>query len=323
MILILSFDSYEQGTDPVIDWLLHSNASFIKVSINDILFGKNDCLLDISNGNLYIKGQKVNDLIHVVWFRRLINETKLIRDYQELHSLNLATDMLSEVEIIFKFLVKIFEKKKWLPGFNGFYLNKLDELKIAKEIGLNVPKSILTNNKINLLQFFDKCSGNIITKAVGKKSYYKNENVIYAGLTKQLVFQEIELYDNCFFPSFFQEKIEAEIEIRSFILNDKIYSTAILLNEGKTHCDMKLYTKSRKYHQLPYKLPEEIQAQLKEFLKQVELNTGSVDMIKSTDGKYYYLEVNPVGQYLHPSVNCNYYIEKEIALWLIKNDHEE
>lgn len=50
----------------------------------------------------------------------------------------------------------------------------------------------------------------------------------------------------------------------------------------------------------------------------LNLNTGSIDVLKGIDGKYYFLEVNPVGQYLSPSISCGYCVEKNIAEWLIK-----
>ena len=48
-------------------------------------------------------------------------------------------------------------------------------------------------------------------------------------------------------------------------------------------------------------------------MKLADLDTGSIDMMYSTDGEYYFLEVNPVGQFGMVSYPCNYYIEKEIA----------
>jgi hypothetical protein len=36
MILILGTSSYEQGTNPVIDWLIHYKAAFIKITIEDL-----------------------------------------------------------------------------------------------------------------------------------------------------------------------------------------------------------------------------------------------------------------------------------------------
>ena len=37
MIVVLSYDFYEQGTDPVIDWLLFYNAPFVKVTYQDLI----------------------------------------------------------------------------------------------------------------------------------------------------------------------------------------------------------------------------------------------------------------------------------------------
>ena len=45
----------------------------------------------------------------------------------------------------------------------------------------------------------------------------------------------------------------------------------------------------------------------------LELNTGSIDLVLGQDGKYYFLEVNPCGQYRMTSDPCNYYLDKLIA----------
>jgi glutathione synthase/RimK-type ligase-like ATP-grasp enzyme len=51
----------------------------------------------------------------------------------------------------------------------------------------------------------------------------------------------------------------------------------------------------------------------------LKLNTGSVDLIFSEeDNKYYFLEVNPMGQFGMVSKPCNYYLEKEMAQYLTK-----
>mgnify|MGYP003653909829 CR=1 FL=1 len=49
----------------------------------------------------------------------------------------------------------------------------------------------------------------------------------------------------------------------------------------------------------------------------MDLNCGSFDIIYTPSGEYYFLEVNPVGQFQWLSYNCNYFIEKLIAEGLI------
>ena len=49
----------------------------------------------------------------------------------------------------------------------------------------------------------------------------------------------------------------------------------------------------------------------------LNLNTGSIDLIKTKNNDYFFLEVNPCGQYESLSFNCNYQLNKKIATWLI------
>lgn len=50
-------------------------------------------------------------------------------------------------------------------------------------------------------------------------------------------------------------------------------------------------------------------------MSRLDLNCGSFDFIKNKD-QYYFLEINPVGQFLGLSKICNYSLEKEIAEYL-------
>ena len=46
-------------------------------------------------------------------------------------------------------------------------------------------------------------------------------------------------------------------------------------------------------------------------------NMGSLDVIKTKEGKYVFLEINPYGQFGMTSVPCNYYLDEKIAKFLI------
>ena len=51
----------------------------------------------------------------------------------------------------------------------------------------------------------------------------------------------------------------------------------------------------------------------------LDLNSGSIDIILTPDNKYVFLEVNPVGQFEQVSFPCNYGLFKEVAEYLIHN----
>jgi D-alanine-D-alanine ligase-like ATP-grasp enzyme len=52
-------------------------------------------------------------------------------------------------------------------------------------------------------------------------------------------------------------------------------------------------------------------------MKDLSLKTGSVDFILDQNDKYYFLEVNPIGQFGMVSYPCNYNLEKKVAYFLI------
>jgi glutathione synthase/RimK-type ligase-like ATP-grasp enzyme len=67
---------------------------------------------------------------------------------------------------------------------------------------------------------------------------------------------------------------------------------------------------------VPFTLPKNIRLKIDRLMKKLKLESGSIDMIVSPDNEYFFLEVNPVGQFNFISELCNYYIEKDIAISL-------
>ena len=90
----------------------------------------------------------------------------------------------------------------------------------------------------------------------------------------------------------------------------------------KTQVDFRQYDDKLPNRNVPYKLKNTEISRIKKFMKMAKLETGSLDIICSTDNSMYFLEVNPLGQFGMVSGPCNYYIEKEIAERLIKKDEK-
>jgi glutathione synthase/RimK-type ligase-like ATP-grasp enzyme len=67
-------------------------------------------------------------------------------------------------------------------------------------------------------------------------------------------------------------------------------------------------------------MPTEIEDKIIKFMKKVGMISGSLDVLVSTDKKYYFLEVNPIGLFAQVSQPCNYYLEKKVAEYLINYD---
>ncbi|MEI7597121.1 MAG: hypothetical protein WCK02_15340 [Bacteroidota bacterium] len=122
-----------------------------------------------------------------------------------------------------------------------------------------------------------------------------------------------------FAPTCFQEEIIKTVEIRTFYLDKKTYSMAIFSQSDQTtSVDFRNYNYKKPNRTMPFNLPISINDKLILFMNKVGLNCGSFDLIYTPNKDFYFLEINPVGQYGMVSHPCNYYLDKVIADYLIK-----
>jgi ATP-GRASP peptide maturase of grasp-with-spasm system len=212
------------------------------------------------------------------------------------------------------------KEKKWLTNPRELSQYKPQVLIAAKKVGMEIPDTIITTAKEDLIIFKAKYD-RIISKSISDMVELGNNADIYDTMTIEISEEIIKKTNSIFFPSLFQELIEKEYEIRSFYLDGEFYSMAIFSqNDKKTEIDFRNYNSKNPNRTIPYKLPDEIEDKLRNLMKMLHILTGSLDIIKSLDGKYVFLECNPVGQFGMTSFPCNYYIDQKIAKYLISND---
>lgn len=322
MILVLSHDAYEQGTDPVISWLLHHKANFLKLSIGDLLGAKVPYKVDIDAQDIIVNGVSFKDKISVIWHRRFMGEMSSFLNFESVHAANLRGEVRKEVDVFMEYLSTLLKNKKWLTSFQKININKIEALNIAQDCGLIIPKSCIVNNKEEALKFWNQHPEGVITKTIsGSRGHYIHEDDTYVMLTTDMTHDRMEDLPAYFLPTLFQAKVKADFEIRVFYLDKQFFPTAILTPKSARSVDRKMDNNTASTHFVPYQLPAEIMEKLDVFMEKIDLNTGSIDLMKCQDGSLVFLEVNPVGQYSAESERCNYKIEKSIAEWLIKQDN--
>ena len=315
MILILTTKSYEQCTEPVVDWLLHKEQPFVVLNFEDLLTKKIKYVVDIEKGDILIDGISIKEKIKVIWYRRFHIENKIFKVGSDRVLSQLHAEMESEIETFLAYLWHLFEDKLKVPEIPHYGENKIIFLDFAGRAGLDYPTSIITNNKKDLKTFFVASRAQIISKPIYFSEYFIKDKETFSVYTTAYTESMIDLLPEYFPPTLFQTKVEALHEIRVFYLSGQCYSTAAVITDKNKKVDIKLNYKSEQIHWIPYKLPFSIEVKIKEFMNSINLSTGSLDILKTKTG-FVFIEVNPVGQFLAPSSYCNYYLEKEVADFL-------
>lgn len=337
MHLIFS-EEIDFSTNRVIDWLYyydrkyekhigHKNAKkdhfeFENKTISMSFGGKGE------EESFTFKDDQTNINIDSSWFRRpTLNSKAFFPDMEYQGSYpreRIEYANTKRMRTYWDFLCYNLNKKHHLGSYDIVELNKPIILKKAQGHNLMIPKTLITNSKDELGSFFCKCKKKIITKSLNSvlpdykhKTGAENDDYLSFYQLTTLI-DDLEETPKKFAPSLFQEYIEKEYEIRTIYLNGELYSACIFsqLNEH-TKVDMRNRPANHPTRYIPYQLNEKIETGLINLMQELRLDYGAIDFVKGLDGQYYFLEINPVGQYGDVSLQCNYYLNKKIAEHLI------
>lgn len=272
-----------------------------KISINEDFFKLTD-----EFGTTINSGE-----IKAVWHRKAwgINvPQELDKDYTKI--------FLKEYASLRYNLFTLLEDLPWinpLQNENKIDGNKLHQLKLAKKNNLTIPKTIFSNDSEKITNFFHKnCNGKMVAKLHGVISKSMGgENFLSTNIIDENSLQNIADIEYC--PMIFQPYIEKEYELRIVYMDGEFFTGKINNSENT---DWRIAQGN--YFWSIYDLPENIKANLTSMMKDMGLYIGAIDMIKGKDGDYYFLEVNPQGEWGMLQKDLNFPIAERIADNLIK-----
>lgn len=317
MIGIVAGNEISPSVEEVIDWLDFYGKKWERIIGSDYFDQKEPiCINGFNSQNNFLN--KYTSIWYRGFFRNRLLASQLLSDLDADNEnvIEMYKILTSEINVMRKHLFTTLDKTKSVPDFKSIDKTKLEVLHIAHNFGLKTPDFLVTNSKKHLEDFYLKKKGKVITKPLHEVSFFLEKDIWYRYLTHKV--EKVEKMPDLFFPSFFQEQIEKMYELRVFVLDKEIYPMVIFSQSDKlTEVDFRNYNDNKPNRTAPYKLPNEINKALIKIFSKLNLNTGSVDFIRSINGDYYFLEINPLGQFGMTSKPCNYHLEKKIAEFLI------
>ncbi|WP_394832622.1 MvdD family ATP-grasp ribosomal peptide maturase [Pendulispora rubella] len=176
--------------------------------------------------------------------------------------------------------------------------NKPHQLGVAQRLGLDVPKTLITNDAAAVRAFAKQC-GSMVTKALLQEvptgPVDDAERSVF--FTTEMTADALENLDGLeLCPMIFQERIENRFDVRVTIVGNRIFSVAAEAGaRGGNNLDWRrqAYTLDRIPRWSAYELPDGIGAKLLKMLDRFGLNYGAVDLIVTQEGRHVFLELNP------------------------------
>jgi hypothetical protein len=180
--------------------------------------------------------------------------------------------------------------------------SKMLQLKVAKELGMQVPATCFSNRKQEIVSFAQNYE-NVILKSIENDNVWLDdeyEYVFYAQKVKSALLndQPEEAYSQT--VSFVQAYIEKMFELRITVVGDKVFACKIdsqCMEEDKGKVDWRQgYDYGLKHE--TFSLPDSVGDFCRSFLNKMHLRFGCFDFIVTPQNEYVFLECNPNGQWL-------------------------
>lgn len=323
MIVIVSQHEAEHTTCVVIDWLNFLGADYLRINGLDALCNFSYTITSEKNIVEYLP-EKQELKADVVWYRRWTPQDFFVNNSDITDSVLLNIQFRDffreENRILARYFMSQLSASYLLSDFSKTSVNKLGILKQAAGVGLKIPNTIVTAKKTEL-QNFIRTNESIIVKNIYEIGMFSYLDKIFVSYTTGFEQEDVKNLPETFFPAIFQSKVDKLYELRIFYLEGMCYSMAIFSQENdQTKADFRVYDFEFPNRNVPYKLPAEEEEKIDRLMKKIGLNCGSIDMIRSSTGEYFFLEINPVGQFGMVSDPCNYFLERKVAELLIKMD---
>jgi glutathione synthase/RimK-type ligase-like ATP-grasp enzyme len=198
--------------------------------------------------------------------------------------------------------------------------NKQLQLKLAHELGLKIPKTLITNSPVPVRSFFPYCSNGIITKMQAAFAIYENgvENVVFTNSLGEEILEELDGIEYC--PMTFQENIPKKLELRITIVGDKVFAASIDSQRSElARHDWRKQGLEMINDWEEFSLPDDISKKLLRLMDNLRLNYGAIDMILTPGDELYFLEVNPVGEFFWLERKPGFPVSDAIADVLLGN----
>lgn len=192
---------------------------------------------------------------------------------------------------------------------------KANQLHVARQLGLHVPRTVVTNDPRRIQQAFDAW-GPMVVKAC-RSGYAVVDGQPRSIYTSRLLVEHLDYLDEArLSPSIYQALIPKRWDIRATIVGRRIFAAAIESQTDPAAVVDWRRTENPNLPHRPVELPAAVQSRLLKVMDTLGLTFGAIDLVQTPEDDFVFLEVNPNGQWLWIDDQLGLGITNAIVDWL-------
>ncbi|WP_062996170.1 hypothetical protein [Nocardia mikamii] len=197
------------------------------------------------------------------------------------------------------------------PGADRTATRKIVQLDTARRSGFAIPETLITNDPDEARSFVDSRGGSVIYKRTGTGRAEFSETRIVSR-------EDLGRFDTIrSAPTTFQDYVEAECDLRVVWIDGVEWAVRIDSQSGAGWVDSRLDTSVAF---TPERLPASVSKSLTTLMGALGLVFGVLDIRLGLDGEYYFLEVNPQGQFAYLEIKTGLPIFASLAEFLVHGE---
>jgi MvdD family ATP-grasp ribosomal peptide maturase len=176
--------------------------------------------------------------------------------------------------------------------------NKQLQLQVARQLGLEIPRTLTSNDPAAVRAFAESCESGMVTKMLSSFAVYEGgrELVVFTNPVQPEDLADLSGLSLC--PMTFQEMIPKALELRTTVVGRRVMSASINSQSSQRAAhDWRRDGLRMIEDWQPYELPREVEEKILRLMDYFVLNYGAIDIIVTPDGRHVFLEVNPVGEF--------------------------
>ena len=177
------------------------------------------------------------------------------------------------------------------PAADDTAHHKPYQLAVAGEVGLPVPRTLVSNDPEHVRAFADELGpGRTVYKTfLATESHWRE--------TRFLLAEEMHLLEQVrLAPAIFQEYVPAQADLRVTVVGDEVFATAITAAPEGYQLDYRMDMPGARFATTA--LPQETEKGLRALMDRMGLVYGAIDLRRTPEGEHVFLEVNPSGEWL-------------------------
>ncbi|MCD9194228.1 hypothetical protein [Streptomyces albireticuli] len=183
---------------------------------------------------------------------------------------------------------------RWMnhPGRASAAEFKPWQLAVARSVGLEVPRTLVTNRADEVVRFAEDVGGPLVTKPMGVPyiTHAGGSETMYTRVVDLDQLEGVEVTAHLF-----QEQVRKAFEVRLTCVGGRCLGVRIDAGSDVARGDWRADYDALTYR--PISTPPAVAAAVGAYMARMELSYAAFDFIVRPDGRWTFLEANPSGQW--------------------------